>query len=330
MLIALLILSLLLVGCSSPPAAAPGPADAPKAPETVYVTIGTAGVGGTNYPTGLALARIWNENVPQVKAVAIATNGSPHNIDLLRTVEIEAAVSRQIQGHLARTGKEPYTEKNEWLVAISGGVMGDAKQIVVLKDSGIETIADMKGKKVAVGPVGSGGEVDARETLAGAGLTYDDIKPQYIEVAQAAEMMQDGLVDAAILGLTVGSSAIQELMMGGKAKLIGIDDATFAKMKENNEFLNRTTIPAGSYPNQDEDIVTAGAPFDTIIARSDKLPEGTVYLMTKAMYENAAEIQAVASGLKGFGPNLVQEESEMLIPYHPETKKYFQEQGWIK
>ena len=190
--------------------------DQPASNEVRHMTIGTAGVGGMNYPIGMALAKIWNTNVPGVKAAAIATNGSPHNIDLLRTNDIDAAVARAIESNKAINGIEPYPEKMPWISAITGGLFYDANQILALKSSGIKTIDDFRGKKIAVGPVGSGGEVDARDTLYAYGLSYDDINPQFIEASQAIEMMEDGLIDGAILGLTMGASAVAELMMSDK------------------------------------------------------------------------------------------------------------------
>ena len=89
-----------------------------SAGEIKHITIGTASIGGMNYPIGMALARIWNANVPGVKAVAIATSGAPHNIDLLRTNDIDAAVCRAIEADKAINGVAPYPEKMPWIRAI--------------------------------------------------------------------------------------------------------------------------------------------------------------------------------------------------------------------
>lgn len=307
-----------------------GPATPPETADgkTKHITIGTAGVGGMNYPIGMALAKIWNANVPGVKAVAIATNGAPHNIDLLRTNDIDAAVCRAIEANKAINGAEPYPEKMPWITAITGGLFYDANQVLALKDKGIESIADFKGKKIAVGPVGSGGEVDARETLAAYGLTYADIQPQYIEASQAIEMMEDGLIDGAILGLTMGASAVSELMLSGKVKILPISDEAFEKLKANSPYMQRRTLPANTYPKQDYDVETVGSPPDNIICRAE-LSEELVYQMTKSIYENLPEMQAVAAVMQQFNEKLVEEEENMLLPYHPGAKKYFLEKGWI-
>lgn len=294
--------------------------------ETIHLTMGTASVGGMNYPLGMEMCKIWNASIPNVKAVAIATAGAVQNIDMLRTEDIEVAVCRAVEAYRATHGLETYQEKMPWLRAITGGVMFDAKQVVALEDKGIESISDFKGKRIAVGPVGSGGEIDAREILAAYGLTYGDITPEYVEASQAIEMMQDGLVDGAILGLTPGSASVSELMIGGNAKILPLSDEAFVKLKEINEFVQRRTLPANVYPNQDYEVITAGDPADLIIVR-EELPEDLVYEMTKALYEDVEQVRSVAPAVEQFGPDIVEPEDQMLIPYHPGTLKYFKEVG---
>ncbi|MDW7660999.1 MAG: TAXI family TRAP transporter solute-binding subunit [Bacillota bacterium] len=342
----LLVLMMVFVGCTaapapvvtespepststSEPAATSEPAPVAEPRETTHITIGTASVGGMNYPIGMALAQIWNGDVDGAKAVAIATNGSPHNIDLLRTNDIEAAVCRAIEANRAISGEAPYPEAMPWIRAITGGLFLDANQIVALKDNGIETIYDFKGKKIAVGPVGSGGEVDARETLAAHGITYDDIQPQYIEASQAIEMLEDGLIDGAILGLTMGSSAIAELMLTGKTVILPIEDEAFEKLVIASPYMQRRTLPANVYPNQDYEVLTAGSPPDHIIVRAE-MDEQLVYEMTKAIYENKEVLQDVANVMERFGESMIAEESDMLLEYHDGTRRYFKEMGWIK
>ncbi len=337
----LLVMMMLVVGCSTPateepaePAEGETPAteepatEEPASDEPIHVTIGTAGVGGMNYPIGMALAQIWNGNIPNMRAVAIATNGSPHNIDLLRTGEAEAAVCRAIEADLARRGVEPYPEEMPWLVAVTGGLFYDATQVVARNDSGIETIYDFEGKRIAVGPAGSGGEVDARQILEAHGLSYDDISPQYVEATQAVEMMQNGLVDGAIFGLTMGNAAIAELMLGGDTVILPIDDDAFAAWKAISPYYERRTLPANVYPNQDYEVITAGSPPDNIVTTLE-MPEDLVYEMTKSIYENIETMQEVAAVMEQFTPELVAEEEDMLLPYHPGAKRYFVEQGWI-
>ncbi|MGI6130242.1 MAG: TAXI family TRAP transporter solute-binding subunit, partial [bacterium] len=98
------------------------------------------------------------------------------------------------------------------------------------------------------------------------------------------------------------------------------------KLKEINEFVQRRTLPANVYPNQDYEVITAGDPADLIIVR-EELPEDLVYEMTKALYEDVEQVRSVAPAVEQFGPDIVEPEDQMLIPYHPGTLKYFKEVG---
>ncbi len=295
-----------------------------------HITMGTAGVGGMNYPVGMAMAKIWNANIPDVKAVAIATAGAVQNIDMIRTKDIEVAVCRANEAYRALNGLEKYKDKpHTWLRALTGGVMFDAKQVLALKDKGINSISDFRGKRVAVGPVGSGGELDAREILAAYGLTYNDITPEYIEASQATDMMSDGLIEGAILGFTPGASAISELMITNKVVILPIDAAGLESLKKINPHVSRRVLPADTYPNQFYEVETCGDPADLIITRED-VPEELVYQMTKSLYEHKEDVQAVAAAVRQFGPGLVAPPEEMLIPYHPGALRYFKEAGILK
>lgn len=315
---ALLAAVLLVLGCSGLFAA-----------PILQLTMGTAGVSGTNYPTGIAMASLWNQNIPGIKVVAIATGGSPHNIDLLRTRDADVAQCRSLEAYRATNGIAPYPEKMPWIRALTGGLFSDVFQVVATKASGIKSVADFKGKRIAVGPVGSGGEVDARETLAAYGLTYKDLKVSFVEYSQGIEMMQDGLVDGAILGLALGSSGMIELLLDGKVQLVPITDAALANLRKVNVAYTRRNIPANTYPNQTSAVPTVGTPPDVIICRAD-MDEELVYKMTKTVYENLPTIQNVAAILKQFTKDLVLPDDQMLIPYHPGARRYFVEQGWLK
>ena len=125
--------------------------------------------------------------------------------------------------------------------------------------------------------------MDAKETLAAYGLTYDDMKVSFVEFAQGIDMMKDGLAEGGIIGLALGASGMQELLLDGKVTLIPITDEALANLRKKNEFLIRRNIPANTYPNQDKPVPTVGTPPDIIIVRDD-MPEDLVYQMTKTLY----------------------------------------------
>jgi len=126
----------------------------------------------------------------------------------------------------------------------------------------------------------------------------------------------------------MGNAAIAELMLTGDVVILPIDDKAFEAWKAISPYYERRTLPANVYPNQDYDVITAGSPPDNIVTRLD-MDEELVYQMTKSIYENIEEMQGVAAVMQQFTPDLVAEEADMLLPYHPGAKRYFVEQGWI-
>lgn len=324
-----------LVGCGQQAAPAPKPAEtkpatppAPKWPSRI--TIGTASIGGVYYPVGMATAAVINKSITEVKAVAIATAGAPQNLEMMRTKELEIGVVGCLEGYRAIRGEAPYKEKMPWIRVLTGPLYNSGAQVVALKNRGIKSVYDFKGKKIAVGTAGSGGEVDARDMCTAHGLNYwdrKDLSPQYVDAAQAVDMLEDGLIDGAILGLTVGAAAIQELMLTGKVILLPIDDKAFAEFKKLDEFSVRATIPKNTYQNQDYDVLTVGSP-PTILACREDLPDDLVYAITKALYTNIDEMKRSAMVMQQFDPKTIGDQA--WIPYHNGTIKYFKEKGWIK
>jgi uncharacterized protein len=313
-LLIILMVSSSLVGCSKP-----------KVVETVYITIGTAGVGGSFYPIGIRLSEIWNKAIPNVKAVAIATAGSPQNVDMMRTKDSEVCVLGSLDGWEAINGTGSYTEKMPWIVALTGPMYQSGTQILAQKNSGINEIMDIKGKKIAIGEQGGAGTADVARTLGALGLTLKDFSPVYADAGQAIDMLKDGLIDGAFLGLTIGSSAIAEAMLSGRVKLVPINDASFATILKTNANQKRFTIPANLYSNQDYEVVTMADPPQIIACRQDLITDDMAYTMTKAIYENLEEFKTAAAVLKAM--TLESAANGLMIPYHPGTLKYFKEKG---
>lgn len=291
--------------------------------ETTHVTIGTASIGGAFYPIGLGMAKLWNDKVPGVKAVAQATAGSPQNIELLRTGELQVAVVRGQTTYEAYNALGRYEVKGTYLrVLVPAYYSG--KQVIALKDSGIESIADFRGKKIAVGPIGSGGEEDSRKFLKMYGMTFDDIKPEFIEATQAAEMMKDGLIKGAFLGLSVGSSIVAELMMTGRVKLISFEEDKLQELFKNYPMSSKFVIDAGTYSNQDYDVITY-ADLPIIFATNEGMDEEIVYNLVKAMYENQDTVKEAHPILARWTPELAA--MDVLVPYHPGAEKFWKEVG---
>lgn len=295
--------------------------------ETTYITIGTASIGGAFYPIGMGMAKLWNDKVSDVKAVAQATAGSPQNVELLRTGELQVSVVRGQTCYEAFHGLGRYKEltqaKATYLRALVP-LYYSGTQIAVLKNSGIDSVADFRGKKIAVGPIGSGGDADSRRLLGLYGMTYDDIKPEFIEASQAVDMMKDGMIQGSVLGLTIGSASITELMMTGRVKLISIGEDKLEGYFKEHPTAQKYVIDAGTYPNQDYDVITY-CHLPIILGTNEDMDEETAYNLVKAMYENPDKVKESHSILAKWKPELAA--MNVFIPYHSGAEKFWKEVG---
>ena len=192
---------------------------------------------------------------------------------------------------------------------------------MTLDSSGIKTIADLKGKCVAVGAAGSGAEANARQILQAYGITYDDINVQYLSFGEAASALKDGNVDAAFLTAGYPTASVQDISSQNKIRLLPIDsdkaDALIAKYP----FYTKTKIPAGTYAGFDEEVPTVSVMSMLVV--NDKVDDKLGYEIAKAIFSNLDRLQAAHS----VGKLISKENAEkgMSLDMNAGAKKFFEE-----
>ncbi len=320
-LVLMLVLSLLatmMIGCQQEPAEQD---EGQQQAETVFINIGTGGTAGTYYPLGGAMAEILKANIPGVNATAESTGASSANINMLNQGEIELALVQNDVSYYADLGIELFEEqgKIEGLRAIAT-LYPEVCQIITTKNTGITSVADFAGKKIAVGAAGSGVEANARQILAAYGLSYEDIKPQYLSFAEAAAGLKDGNIDAGFITAGTPTSAVLDLSAQNQVVLISIDDAIADQLVEEYPFYTKVLIPADVY-NTDADIQTLAV--KAMLATTDKMSEEMAYNITKAIFENLDKLAAAHAAGKLVSLETAQE--GISIPLHPGAEKYFNE-----
>ncbi|MGI6434718.1 MAG: TAXI family TRAP transporter solute-binding subunit [Syntrophomonadaceae bacterium] len=319
-LVLLLVISLLAIGLAG---CASKTDTGEKAPaQTKFINIATGGTAGTYYPLGGAMAEILKQSIPGVNATAEATGASAANINMLNGGSVDIAFVQNDVSYYAVTGTELFKDnKIEGLKAIST-IYPETCQIVTLKKSGIKSVADFKGKRIAVGAAGSGVEANTRQILAANGLTYDDIKPQYLSFAEAANGLKDGNTDAAFVTAGFPTAAIQDIAAQHEIVMIPVSDEIADKLVAQYPYYTKVKIPAGTYAGQTEDVQALAVKAMLVV--TDKMDEETAYQITKAIYTNLDKLVAAHSVGK-----LITIESAtdgVSIPMHPGAKKFFDEQ----
>lgn len=319
-LMVLALLMSLLAACSQP-ANSPGSTGGEK----VFVNIATGGTGGTYYPLGGAMAKIFNENIEGVTANAQSTGASVENIGLVSAGETEVAFVQNDVTYYAWTATETFAGK-EKITNIRGMAMlyPEVVQIIATAGSGIKSVEDLAGKKVAVGAPGSGTEVNARQILAEYGMDYNDLgKADYLSFAEAADQLKDKHIDAAFVTAAVPTSAITEVTQTADIVLVPVESTKISTLAEKYPFYTEVTIPANSYKNQTAD-VTATAVMAMLVV-PENLDEDLVYSMTKQLFEQRQVI--IDTHDRGNDIKIETALDGMPIDLHPGAQRYYDEKG---
>lgn len=260
-----------------------------------FVNIATGGTAGTYYPIGGAIADVLNKDAANVNASAQSTGASVANINMLKDKQVEMAIVQNDITYYAVNGTEMFENKIENLRGIAS-LYPETCQFVTLESSGIKTIADLKGKRVAVGAAGSGVEGNVRQILKAYGLTYDDIDEQFLSFAEGATALKDGTVDVACLTAGAPTASVQDVASQKQIRLIPLEDEKVAELVKDYPFYTKTTIPSGTYQGFNEDVQTVSVM--AILVVTDKMTDDTGYEITKTIFSNLDKISAAHSAAK--------------------------------
>lgn len=297
-----------------------GPAMAQK---TQFVNILTGGQSGVFYPLGVAMAQMYAEEIPNVRATAQVTKASAENMNLLQAGRGELAWSLADSVSDAWEGNEEAGFKNK-LDKLRGvtRTYNNYIQIVANKGSGIKSLEDLKGKRISVGAARSGTELNARAIFKAAGMDYSDFaKVEYLSFGESVELMKNRQIDATLQSAGLGVSSIRDLATAIDIEVIPIP----AEVVENvgSPAYIPATIPAETYEGQSSEVPTAAIPI--FLVTHEDVPEDLVYEMTKVFYDNLDSLQSTHSVIKTVEIENALE--GMPVPVHPGAERYFKEVG---
>jgi TRAP transporter TAXI family solute receptor len=291
-----------------------------------FVNVLTGGQSGVYYPLGVALSQIYAKAIPDARSTAQVTKASAENLNLLQAGRGELALSLADSVSDAWKGdaEAGFKTKLDKLRGLSA-TYNNYIQIVANADSGIKTLADLKGKRISVGAAKSGTELNARAILKAAGLTYADLgKVEYLPFGESVELMKNRQLDATLQSAGLGVASIRDLATSIKIVVIPVPADVVKKVGD--EAYQATIIPANTYVGQTTDIATAAIP--NFLVTHSGVSDELAYQMTKTMYDNidtlyaahnAAKVMKRENAIKG-----------MPIPLHPGAARYYKEVGLIK
>jgi TRAP transporter TAXI family solute receptor len=292
-----------------------------------FVSIASGWVTGVYYPLAGAISRIAHEKLDDIKITVESSGASVANAKLIASGEADLAILQNDIAFYALKGVKPMFEAP---VANIMGLMSlypEHCQIQARKDANIKTPADLKGKRVAVGPLGSGTEQNAMQILEAYGLKFDDLsKVERLSATESADYLKDNRIDAAFYTVGVGASAIVDTAVMLDTVIVPIDAAHAETLKKKYPFYSEATVPAGIYKGVDKDVPTVAVL--AILVTKKELEEDIVYRITKAIFENINRIETAHA--KGKEVKLEKALNGMPIPIHPGAAKYYKEKGVMK
>ena len=282
-------------------------------------SLATGGLAGTYYPIGGAIANIITKFVPGVELTAESTGASVANLKMARQGEVDFLMGASNTSFAAYTGNTPFDEAVTNIRGVAA-LYPETFQFITRKGSGINSVNDLKGKRVVVGAPGSGTERTVKLVLSMYGITYDDLTPEFLSFSEGVTALKDRTVDCAVVGSGLPTAASMDI------SLIPIDKEIYEKFSKDYPFLGSNIIPAGLYNGVNEDVFTVASP--ALLSVREDISEDVVYEVVKAIFEHLDIL--VETHAQGKNIKLETALNGMSIPLHPGAEKYYKEAGLLK
>jgi uncharacterized protein len=291
-----------------------------------FINVLTGGTSGIYYPLGVALANVIGKEMPGAKTAAQATKASVENLNLLQAGRGEVAftlgdsLSDAWKGNEEAGFKAPL-KKLRGIAAIYPNYI----QIVARADTGIRTMADLKGKKISVGAPKSGTELNARAILGAAGLSYKDFsKVEYLSFGESVELMKNRQLDVTLQSAGLGVASLKDLATSMDIVVVAVPSEIVAKVGDPAYI--PATIPANTYSGQATAV--PGVAVQNYLVTRDDLSTDAVYHITKALWTSLDQLSNAHVAAKAI--DLKHALDGMPVPLHPGAEKYYREVGLIK
>lgn len=278
--------------------------------------------GGAWYPLGGAIQNIVQNAMPGV-SIQVLPGGGVANVKGVDLGRADIAFANSVSTVDAIEGRGSFDERATNVCNVAT-LYPQYFQIVALASAGIESVADMRGKSVAIQPRGNTAEEITRELLDAAGIAYEDLsQTHFVSYSDGVALMKDNNAHAMTLGTTIPASSVMDLANSANIRVISLDDELMSEMQSRNPGYQRLTIPGGTYPGQSEDVSVIGYATH-LVARCD-LSADVVHGMLDNMMANIGDLQAIAGAMRGIEAE--QMAADIGVPMHEGAERWYREQG---
>lgn len=298
-----------------------------------FVNIASGGTTGVYYPLGQALESIYAAALPKARVQHQSTAASVENLNLIQQGRAEVAftLGDALSDAWKGNAEIGFPQKLDKLRAI-GGLYSNYIQIVASKESGVKTLADLKGKRVSVGAARSGTEVNARAIFTAAGLGYGGPQNvgnvfgqvQFLPFGQSVDLIKNRQLDATLISAGLGVAAIRDVASTSDIVIVAVPAEIIKKIGD--PAYQPAKVPAGTYRGQDAAVETIQ--IKNFLVTNEKVPADEVYTLTKAMFDNLDKMVAAAAAAKGIDLKTAAQNTP--VPLHPGAEKFYREKGLIK
>ncbi len=283
------------------------------------ISIGTGGTGGLFYIIGAGMAEVINQHMPDATARAEVTGASVENIRRVVADQMTFGFSSSSTLYEASVGQGPFEEPLP--VAAMAYLYPAVLQIATTADTGIETMHDLAGKRINLGPPGSNSAVLVQRLMEAYGV-FDPANAQFVSYNEGTAALMNGQIDATVVLAGAPTAALIDLGAQRDMRLISVDEETVAPLLGEFPFYQLYEMPAGTYEGQDEPVLVINDP--ATLFTSQFASDETVYAITKAIFDNLDELAQVhpeAANIK------VETAVNTPIPLHQGAQLYFDEQA---
>lgn len=299
--------------------------DAPAEGDFVTsLTFGTGGTAGVYFPLGTEYANLFEEHIEGVTVNAIETGASVDNLGRIFQGEMQLGLTQNNTAIDAVKGQGEFEGLAVDNVGWLGQLYPEAAQVITLESSGFESIADLAGKRISVGPPGSGTRAVAEIILSAHGIEEGDYTAFEESFGDARTKLQDGNLDASIEILGVPAGSLGELAATHEVRLLPIEESVAQTIAADSDF-EPYVISADAYPFLDEDVSTVSV-FAGVVASTTQVSPELGYEITRVLYEHAGDISLDQGGLISLDDALLGRGD---LELHPGAQRYFEEQGLL-
>ncbi|MCE8025329.1 MULTISPECIES: TAXI family TRAP transporter solute-binding subunit [Billgrantia] len=287
------------------------------------LSIATGGTGGVYYPIGGGFAEMINNHIEGASATAEVTGASVENMGLIMRGDADLALALADTVYQAYNGTGDFEGRQIENTRALASVYPNAVQLVTLADSDIQSLEDLRGKRVSVGAPGSGTELNARALLEANGITYDDFRPQRLNFNETADAIRDGDIDAGFWSVGPPTSSILNLAATRSIRLVGFSEEEIENAREVEPTFAAYELRAGMYDGMDEAVQTISIP-NVLVVNAD-MDEELAYQLTKLLFENTDELIAVHPAANDTTVEFSIDSTP--VPFHDGALRYYEEVG---